>query len=54
MNKKDLAAFMKAKLAQTKVGSEMMTNKSAVGPSKQNFTKPKPPPQPKPATKPPQ
>ena len=43
MTKKDLAAFMKQKLAQTKIGSTVTTQQSATGPSKTNFNKQKPP-----------
>jgi len=41
MNKKELAAFMKAKLAQTKVSSNAVSGKSASGPGSNNFSKPK-------------
>jgi hypothetical protein len=38
MTKKDLAAFMKEKLAQTKISSTVTTQVSATGPAKTNFT----------------
>lgn len=41
MNKKELAAFMKAKLAQTKVSSNAVSGKSASGPGSNNFHKAK-------------
>lgn len=40
-NKKDLQAFMKEKLAKTKIASEQMTSSTSTGPSKKNFTKKK-------------
>lgn len=40
MSKKDLAAFMKAKLSQTKISNEVTTQASATGPQKSNFSKP--------------
>jgi hypothetical protein len=39
MTKKDLAAFMKAKLGQTKISSSVTTQVSAIGPPKTNFQK---------------
>ena len=45
MTKKDLAAFMKEKLGQTKISSSVTTQVSAIGPPKTNFTKPVKPPQ---------
>ena len=40
MSKKDLAQFMKEKLAQTKVASQATTLKSATEPQKSHFVKP--------------
>ena len=48
MSKQAMAAFMKAKLAQTKISSETKTAKSASGPAKTNFNGPKPPQKPTP------
>ena len=41
MNKAQLAAFMKAKLAKTKVSGSAKTGASASGPTAKNFTAPK-------------
>jgi len=46
MTKKDLAAFMKEKLAQTKIASEVKTQASASGPAQKNFKPPTRPPGP--------
>jgi hypothetical protein len=43
MSKKELQAFMKAKLSKTKVSANAMSGISATGPGQNNFAKKKEP-----------